>query len=924
MQSARLFLGGDTVRQVVARTVAVGVRLLHERTVLVLLLLFCLGMGCMLWHVSRLQSNLITSIALQDASFYAQALADFRTLYTSEVVETVRPHGIEVTHDYMSHAGAIPLPVTLTMLLGERISAHEAGAQVRLYSPYPFPARLAEGGLRDAFGQAAWDALRRNPAASFHRVEEVQGRPSLRYATADLMRPGCVNCHNTHPASAKTDWKTGDVRGVLEVIFPLDTAVAQTRVGLRGTFALMAVMSVLGLSGLALVIGKLRRSSTDLDQRARGLEKEIAERQRVEEALRESEEKYRHIINAAADAIISLDGQGLVCEFNAAAEQMFGFTQAEMLGKPLTPIMPLHLRDSHTAGLQRYFTTGQRHLPHWRNIELPGYTKDGREFPLEVSFSLLEAGEKKFLTGVLRDITERKRVEGELHQTREAAEAATQAKSVFLANMSHELRTPMNAIIGFTRLVMRRSQDVLPQRQYENLEKILISADHLLTLINDILDLSKIEAGRMEVHPVSFQLEALVDACLHTVEPMVQSERIRFVKEIDAALPLLSTDEDKVKQILMNLLSNAVKFTTEGTITLAAQHRDGALTITVTDTGIGMPAEALGRIFEEFHQADSSTTRQYGGTGLGLSISRRLAQLLGGDITVQSAVGAGSTFTVTLPLHYDAAPLATRVATIPAREESSSPPESDKIILAIGDDPDVIYLLRENLTEAGYRVVGATSGEEGLQQARALRPLAITLDILMPHKDGWQLLHELKTDATTRDIPIIVLSIVDNKALGYQLGAFDYLLKPFDREAILAALARIPPQRGRLLVVDDDVQIVDLVRQFLEGEPYEVVAAADGQEALEAIFQQRPDILLLDLLMPRLDGFAVIEHLRQDAQYHQLPIIVLTAKTLTSAEYARLEQSVRTVIQKQGWERDTLMQELWGILPTSRGPLPEG
>jgi adenylate cyclase len=295
---------------------------------------------------------------LQDASLYAQALAEFRTLYTSEVVETVRPHGIEVTHDYMTHAGAIPLPVTLTMLLGKRISAHETGAQIRLYSPYPFASRRAEGGLRDAFGQAAWDYLQRNPARSFHRVEEVQGRPALRYATADLMRPSCVNCHNTHPASLKTDWKTGDVRGVLEVIFPLDTAVAQTRGGLRGTFALMVAMSVLGLSGLTLVIGRLRRSSTDLDQRARGLENEIAERQRMEEALRESEEKYRHIINAAADAIISLDGQGLVCEFNAAAEQMFGFTKAEMLGKPLTPIMPPHLRDAHTAGLQRYFTAG--------------------------------------------------------------------------------------------------------------------------------------------------------------------------------------------------------------------------------------------------------------------------------------------------------------------------------------------------------------------------------------------------------------------------------------------------------------------------------------------------------------------------------------------------------------------------------------
>ena len=406
----------------------------------------------------------------------------------------------------------------------------------------------------------------------------------------------------------------------------------------------------------------------------------------------------------------------------------------------------------------------------------------------------------------------------------------------------------------------------------------------------------------MEIHPVSFQLETLVDVCLHTLEPMVQSERIQLSeRDRRLHLPLLATDQDKVQQILMNLLSNAVKFTTAGTITITAQHHDGEITIAVADTGIGIPAEALEHIFEEFRQVDSSTTRQYGGTGLGLSISRRLAQLLGGDITVQSTVGVGSTFTVTLPLHYDAALAWSRTPpSHPAHAELLTQREPDKVILAIDDDPDVIYLLQENLAEAGYHVIGATSGEEGLQQARALRPFAITLDILMPHKDGWQLLHDLKSDATTQDIPIIVLSIVDNKALGYQLGAFDYLLKPFDRETILAALTRIPPQRGRLLVVDDDPQVVDLVRQLLEGEPYEVMAAADGQEALEAISQQRPDIVLLDLLMPRLDGFAVIERLRQDPQYQQLPIIVLTAKTLTAAEYARLDQSVRTVIQKQG------------------------
>jgi PAS domain S-box-containing protein len=923
MQPAKDFLRLDAVRQAVASVIAAGTRLMYERTLMMLLLLLGLGMGSMLGYVAHLQSNLVASSALRDAALYAQALAEFRTLYTSEVVETLRSRGVQVTHNYRMHAGAIPLPVTLTMRLGERISAHEAGAQVRLYSPYPFPWRRVESGLHDDFGQRAWDFLQRHPSDAFHRFEVVQGRPSLRYAVADRMRHSCVNCHNTHPDSPKTDWKSGDVRGVLEVVFPLHTVVAQTRTGLGGTFALMGVMSIVGLSGVTLVVRRLRRSSAILDQRARHLEHEIVERQHVEQALRQSEAKYRHIINAAADAIISLDEQGMICEFNDAAEQLFGFTKAEMLGKPLTPVIPPYLRDLHTAGLQHYLTTGQRRLPHWSNVELPGRTRDGREFPLEISFSLLEAGEQKFLTGVLRDITARKRVEAELRQARAHAEAATQAKSAFLANMSHELRTPMNAIIGFTRLVMRRTQDILPQRQYENLEKILASADHLLRLINDILDLSKIEAGHMEIHPVRFQLASMIDACVQTMEPIVQSKCLHLVKAIDPTLPALLTDQVKVQQILVNLLSNAVKFTASGTVTITARHHDEQLTIAVSDTGIGIPAEALEHIFTEFRQVDSSTTRQYGGTGLGLSISRRLAQLLGGDITVTSCVGSGSTFTVTLPLHTDAPVLDGRTDIPPADALGLNRGEPDKIILAIDDDPDVIYLLQENLAETGYRIVGATNADEGLQQARRLRPLAITLDILMPYQDGFQLLQQLKTDPITRDIPIIVLSIVDNKALGYRLGAFDYLLKPFDRETILSTLKRVPSSRGCLLVVDDDPQVVDLVHQFLDGEPYEVRAAADGQEALAAIAQYPPDVVLLDLLMPRLDGYAVIEHLRQMPQYRQLPIIVLTAKTLTPPEYARLDQSVRSVIQKQGWDRDTLISELQRILQASRGAIPE-
>jgi CheY-like chemotaxis protein/anti-sigma regulatory factor (Ser/Thr protein kinase) len=423
----------------------------------------------------------------------------------------------------------------------------------------------------------------------------------------------------------------------------------------------------------------------------------------------------------------------------------------------------------------------------------------------------------------------------------------------------------------------------------------------------------------MEIHLVGVQLAELVDACLRTVEPMIKGDSLRLAKALEADLPLLVTDQDKLKQILMNLLSNAVKFTAQGSVTVTARRQDGHIAVAVTDTGIGVPEDKLGLIFEEFRQVDSSIGRQYGGTGLGLSISRRLARLLGGDLTVQSTAGVGSTFTVTIPFGDDPVQPAMSAIRPPGRGEPAGQPEADKVVLVIDDDPDVIYLLRENLAEAGYRVVGALSGSEGLQKARDLRPLAITLDILMPQKDGWQILHELKTDAATRDIPIIVLSIVDNKELGYRLGAFDYLIKPFDREAILTALSHITPQQCRLLVVDDDPQVTDLVRQLLAGEPYEVLTAADGQEALEVMLEKRPDVILLDLLMPRMDGFALIEQLRRASQLQQIPVIVLTAKTLTAAEHTQLEQRVRKVIQKQGLDRDALIRELRDLLQAYRG-----
>ena len=638
----------------------------------------------------------------------------------------------------------------------------------------------------------------------------------------------------------------------------------------------------------------------------------------------------KDLLNGSLSALFLPEGAGkafrAIAAVGASAEQVRNDTinlgeglLGDIARRKIGEIVNDTNADSRTILIKGTEEVPDEHLlavPLLANDELKGLmavwrTGKGKEF--------IEA-ELEFLNGLARQAViaiQNAQLFTEAQHAKALAEHANKAKSTFLANMSHELRTPLNAIIGFTRIVRKKSDGLLPVKQLENLDKVLVSSEHLLSLINTVLDIAKIEAGRMDVVAANFSIGALADQCINLATPLLKN-KVTFVKQVDPTLGIIHSDQDKIKQIVINLLSNAAKFTQEGAITLTMNKLDEeTLNISIGDTGIGISEEALGRIFDEFQQADTSTTRRYGGTGLGLAISRNLARLLGGDIAATSELGKGSIFTLTIPVQYGRRP------THPSNVESESSSTSDlhstvtsdrKRILVIDDDPNAEYFLQESLSQKEFAVIGVRNGYDGLQIAREQQPDAILLDVLMPEVDGWQVLNDLKMDAKTTDIPVILLTIVDKKALGFKLGAAAYLLKPLDPAAVLDALRRVIGEknyrRKHVLVVDDDPLVTEMLRQTLPDSEFTLVSAEDGEAGLRILETQRPDVILLDLMMPKLDGFGVIERLRADAELRNIPIIVISAKDLTEEESKTLKESVAFVMKKQGFDGDLLKEEI--------------
>jgi signal transduction histidine kinase/DNA-binding response OmpR family regulator len=662
---------------------------------------------------------------------------------------------------------------------------------------------------------------------------------------------------------------------------------------------------------------------------------DVTEKRRAQHLLEQIEAYAQDVVDTVREPLLILDSSLRVHSANGAFYQTF------------------HVSAEETENQLIYeLGNGQWDIPDLRTLleDIVPTSSVFNDFELEHDFPVIgrrvmllnarklrQGSHAELLVLAMEDVTERRRAEGEVATAKEAAETANRTKSLFLANMSHELRTPLNAILGFSEMLQEEAVERDLQDFSADLQKISTAGKHLLGLINDILDLSKIEAGKMELHLEAFSISTLIAEVATTIEMQVakNGNKLQIVCAPDVGI--MRADLSKVRQGLFNLVSNAAKFTHDGRIKIEAERQlmDGSdwIVFRVSDTGIGLSSEQIVRLFQSFTQADASTTRKFGGTGLGLALTRRFCQMMSGDVTVHSVPGQGSVFTIKLPATVIEPVAVEPEALIEDRRQAPAVPDivatdgeaapaPRTCVLVIDDDPMQRDLMQRYLRKEGFTVCTASGGAQGLRLARQLLPAAITLDVMMPDVDGWSVLSALKGDVLLSEIPVIMLTMVDDPERGFTLGASEYVTKPVNRRRLSQILKKYtcmhPP--CPVLVIDDEVSSRSLMRAILEKEGWVVSEAGNGIEALESMKRERPRLICLDLMMPEMDGFAFAAEVRRHAEWRSIPIVVVTSQDLTNDDRRRLNGNVEKILRKDGDSRDTLLEQVRDLLADSKAP----
>lgn len=651
------------------------------------------------------------------------------------------------------------------------------------------------------------------------------------------------------------------------------------------------------------------RRFDELGQLARGFQtmvREVSTREarlkQAEEDLARSEMYFRSLIESTSDVVAIFDAQGKVLYASPSCQRVLGLRPEDYVGANGFSTLTLSDKAAAAAALA---DVGAR-PGGLKRLELKARHPGGSTHIIEATLhNLLDNPAVKGVVVNLRDVTERKQMEG-LAKEKDAAQAASRAKSSFLASMSHELRTPLNAIIGYSEMLAEEAEDSGLDTMTPDLNKIRSAGKHLLELINAVLDISKIEAGKMELHLESFAVDKMMQDVAAIIQPLAQKNANKLVVSYAGDLGKMRADLTKVRQTLFNLLSNACKFTKEGQVRLTAERRGKIIEFQVADTGIGMTPEQTARLFQAFTQADSSVASKFGGTGLGLVISQHFCHMMGGDVRLESAPGKGTTFFVTLP-----------VEVIEKNEPAPESPDADadgaateiRTVLVIDDDANVHELVRRTITREGFRVIAASGGEEGLRLAQLHRPDAITLDAMMPGEDGWAVLSRLKKDPDLASIPVIMMTIIDDQSLARSLGASAYINKPIDRDMLIATVHRLCRVRDLALVVEDDAPSREILVRTLRADGWTVQEADSGEAALSLLDQPPPGVILLDLTLSAIDGFTFLERLRKLPAWAQVPVVIVTGQELSAAERARLHGcAVSQILQKGEYSRDELLR----------------
>jgi PAS domain S-box-containing protein len=855
-------------------------------------------------HPSRLA---LFGVVLSLAVLLANAWVSYRN--TRNLVESQR---------WVEHTQVVRATISAVQSSAADAVAAQRGylltADPRYLEPYEVARRNVGVGMRDladltvdnVVQQGALRTLRPAIASEFETLDHaIAGRKPLGQPASDggeLMASGKESMDAIRATASRMD---GEERALL--IERTADASASYRKALI-TFG-VATASAIGLVMLSYLLIRrdesLRRAAT-LEQNRLANYNQL-------------------LIESTGDGIFGINLQGNCTFLNDAGARMLGLKREFAVGKEMHGLSQHSRADGGPyPKSESPILEAARSGKGARSDGEVFWRPDGTSFPVEYSASpIRHDGAVEGVVVAFSDITRRRaaeldvmRAKDEAERAKDEAEAANVAKSQFLANMSHELRTPLNAVIMYSELLQEEAVDRGVESFIPDLDKIRAGGKHLLSLVNGVLDLSKIEAGKMDLYLETFDVATMIREVAATVEPLVRKKSNALVVLLPADIGSMHADVTKVRQILFNLLSNAAKFAENGTITIGVSRESGTggwVTFRVADTGIGMSADQLERLFQPFTQADASTTRKFGGTGLGLVISKRFCEMMGGSVVVESVPGRGSTFTVRLPgdLHNPA--IVSPPGTVATTGQAAL---GVTTVLVIDDEPAVRDLMSRSLGTEGIRIITASDGEEGLRRAKELHPDLIFLDVMMPKMDGWAVLTALKADPATIRIPVVMLTIVTNKEMGYVLGASEYLTKPIDRDRLADVIDKYRPKDpGRVvLVVDDDSATRQVLRRTLIKQGWSVVEAENGRVALERVASHSPSLIMLDMVMPEMDGLQFLSALRKDEVFGATPVVVLTSKDLTPDERSQLTGNVDRILQKGAYSREALVSEVKSIV----------